>query len=68
MAQSNWDKTYDEGCLKADLTAARGTNKLRSIFKEEVAVWFRNLWDNPDLSMRRRRRSFPKSRGVASRV
>jgi hypothetical protein len=49
MAQSNWGKTYDEGCLKADLTAARGTNKLRSIVEEEVAVWVRNLWDGPDL-------------------
>jgi hypothetical protein len=36
MAQSNWNITHDDCCLKADLTAALGTNKLRSIFREDV--------------------------------
>lgn len=38
MEFNNWQMTYDEDCLKADLTVARGAIKLLSILYE-VESW-----------------------------
>jgi hypothetical protein len=42
-ALSNWDETYDECCLKADLAAARGRDKLRSMIEDGVVLFEQSL-------------------------
>jgi hypothetical protein len=43
---SNWDDTYEECCLKADLAAARGSDKLRSMIEDGVVLFEQSLTRN----------------------
>jgi hypothetical protein len=45
-ALSNWDKTYVECSLKADLAAARGSDKLRSMIEDGVVLFEQSLTRN----------------------